>query len=142
MIVAEMLVSFALVDVDHCGVSELLGELLLVPERLKEQVCSNDGERPGGLRSVDRFKSILTPLGVMPLCKALNLVCFGIEPGVLQRAEFCLCLIVQVDEGSLFLLGRRGRSGGLKVCDALPSVVHGLQGHFRRTSPGGSWWSE
>jgi len=35
---------------------------------------------------------------------------------------------VQVDEGSLFLLGRRGRSGGLKVCGAFPSVVHGSQG--------------
>ena len=36
MIVAGMLVSFALVDVDDCDVSELLGELLLVPEGLKE----------------------------------------------------------------------------------------------------------
>lgn len=36
MIVAGMLVSFALVDVDDCGVCELLGELLLVPEGLKE----------------------------------------------------------------------------------------------------------
>ena len=109
---------------------------------LSEQVCCNDGERPGELRSVDRFKSIITPLGVMPVCIALNLVCFGIEPGVLQRAEFCLYLTVQVDEGSLFLPGRRGRSGGLKVGGAFPSVVHGSQGHFRRTSPGGSWWSE
>ena len=108
MTVAGILVSFALVNVDHCGVSELLGELLLVPEGLKEQGCSNDGERSGGLRSVDRFKSIITPLGVMPVCKALNLVCFGIEPGVLQRAEFCLYLIVQVDEGSLFFAGQEG----------------------------------
>ena len=38
----------------------------------------------------------------MPVCIALNLVCFGIEPGVLQRGEFCLYLTVQVDEGSLF----------------------------------------
>ena len=49
---------------------------------------------------------------------------------------------MQVDEGSPFFAGQEGRSGGLKVCGAFPSVVHGLQGHFRRTSPGGSWWSE
>ena len=63
----------------------------------------------------------------MPVCIALNLVCFGIEPDVLQRAEFCLYLTVQVDEGNHFLLGRRGRSGGLKVGGAFPSVVHGRE---------------
>lgn len=50
MIVAGMLVSFALVDVDDCGVSELLGELLLVPEGLKEV---------GDLEKQDRVTSLV-----------------------------------------------------------------------------------
>ena len=37
----------------------------------------------------------------MPVCIALSLVCFGTEPGVLQRAELCLYLAAQVDEDSL-----------------------------------------
>jgi len=53
MIVAGMLVAFALVDVDDCGVSELLGELLLVPEGLKEV---------GDLEKQDRVTSPLSTL--------------------------------------------------------------------------------
>ena len=37
----------------------------------------------------------------MLVCIALSLVCFGTEPGVLQRAEPCLYLAAQVDEDSL-----------------------------------------
>ena len=65
---------------------------------------SKDGGRPRGLRSVDSFKSIIKPLSVMPVCIALNLVCFGTEPGVLHREELRLYLAVQLDEASRFRL--------------------------------------
>ena len=65
---------------------------------------SKDGARPRGLRSVDSFKSIIKPLSVMPVCIALNLVCFGTEPGVLHREELRLYLAVQLDEASRFRL--------------------------------------
>ena len=65
---------------------------------------SKDGARPRGLRSVDSFKSIIKPLGGMPVCIALNLICFGTEPGVLHREELRLYLAVQLDEASIFSL--------------------------------------
>ena len=54
MIVAGMLVSFALVDVDDCGVSELLAELLLVPEGLKEVGDLEKKDRAASLVHVGR----------------------------------------------------------------------------------------
>ena len=67
-------------------------------------IRSKYGGRPRGLRSVDSFKSIIKPLGGMPVCIALNLIYFGTEPGVLHREELRLYLAVQLDEASIFSL--------------------------------------
>ena len=93
-----------------------LQDLFLFSEQ-GSSIRSKDGEKPRGLRSVDSFKSITKPLGVMPVRIALNLICFGTEPGVLHREELCLHLAVQVDEASLFRLAEE---------DTFPPVVHYL----------------
>ena len=50
----------------------------------------------------------------MPVCIALNLVCFGTEPGILHREELRLYLAVQLDEASLFRLAEEDALVGSK----------------------------
>ena len=75
---------------------------------------SKDGGRPRRLRSVDSFKSVMKPLGIMPVCIALNFIGFGTEPGVLHREELCLYLAVQVGEASIFSLAEEDALVGSK----------------------------